>query len=198
MSEEADKPAPTKPKKRKGGVPKGRKAGVKPDGERKQGRSLLGEARWPALVDLVLLGRKPVDIAKELNVATQIVAATTKHPAVVEMIETARAARREQWWNALQAPVMEAISTLIGIMRGEPDEDGRPTVDARIRLDAVKTLLDRVGITAANRVELTGANGAPVQSTPVIDVSGLTLETARAMAGWAPEPAPLDDAPSEG
>jgi hypothetical protein len=39
----------------------------------------------------------------------------------------------------------------------------RPAVAASPRLEAAKAILDRIGITAPKRVELTGADGSPLK-----------------------------------
>ena len=83
----------------------------------------------------------------------------------------------------LRTLTTRAVQALEEVMDGtvtKQDEDGNPfevKADPQHRIAAAKTILDRAGVTEIKGVELTGANGAPVQ----VDVRATLLQAARSL-----------------
>ena len=69
--------------------------------------------------------------------------------------------------------VASLVRGAFGALRASLEAD-----DARVRLDAAKTTLDRFGFAASTKAEVTGANGAPVGGPPVV----VAYEVLRAVA----------------
>lgn len=80
----------------------------------------------------------------------------------------------------LRRAAPRAVDTVLDVMDGTiEDEDGNVVhkADPQHRLAAAKTVLDRSGVGEVKGVELTGANGAPVQ----VDVRATLLQAARSL-----------------
>jgi len=169
-------------------------------GERPQ-RGKIGRARWAQVAALAIEGKPTSEIARLMKVSPGVISDTVLHvPEVVAMVEKGRQAHIDAAVRALNAAVGSAVSALVRIAEGDPDEDGVARAPHAARVAASKEILARAVPAAPARVELSGAGGGAVKVEAVSvalreAVNAAPLERLRALAGLPepPEPLPEDD-----
>lgn len=130
--------------------------------------STVARAHWPRMAELRSLGRTTREIAAELGRAESLVYRTTRHPEFLPLVDALIAERRALMHQDLVAFGLQALTVIRDIAIDEE-------ADIAVRLRAACDLADRAGAAAPKRLELTGAQGGPVQ------VATLTPESLAAM-----------------
>ena len=126
-------------------------------------------------------GLKHASIAKQAGVSRQRVQTLATAPDVVAEVERLRKERRDRICKRLDFAADRALETLIANLRDE---------DARVRNDAAKQILDRAGVVATQKIEVSTTG-------PADPVAKIAAVLARAGARGGGDAAPLDESNRE-
>lgn len=153
-------------------------------------RSGIGKGRRARVIELYLGGTRPHEIARTLKVSPSVITETLKLAEVREVIDRENEAIRRRASDRRGRIVDEATDTLIALMRGEPDEAGRPTVSDAVRRQSASDLLDRFGLPKDANLNVTGK-----VAVGILDLARMTPEQIREVRAlaWGELPGPYDD-----
>lgn len=149
----------------------------------------VARALWGRVAELHADGRTMTEIARTINRDQGPVSRTLAEPEVKADVARIQAARRAALDERIKSAASLAWSTLEALL--DESEPGH------VRRAAADSILDRAGIIARKSVELTGANGGPVQVVSVTpeQLAALGADQLRALAQV--DPVPVDGEPNK-
>jgi hypothetical protein len=131
------------------------------------GAGTVARIHWPRMVELRAQGTNITELAAAMGRSIAATSRTVHHPEFVAEVQQVIDRRRELMAQDITAYGIEALGIILEIARHAQEEP--------VRLRAACDLADRAGAAAPKRLELTGAQGGPVQ------VATLTPESLAAM-----------------
>lgn len=147
---------------------------------RRPSRSGIGKGRRARVVELYLSGTRPGEIARAMRVSPSVITETLHLPEVRQAIEAANTSARQRITDRRGAHIEEAVEVLVSLMRGEPDESGRPTVSDTVRRQSASDLLDRFGLPKDASLNVSGQ-----VAVGILDLSRMTPEQLRELRALA-------------
>ena len=117
--------------------------------------SAIGKDKQPQALQLLFEGARHSEIARQLNVSRQAVNMWAAEPETKDGLRELQAHVREAIARQSVPLISEAVQVVAEVMR-QAESDGD-------RLKAANSILDRFGLGKGSTVQLTGADGGPVE-----------------------------------